>query len=242
MRLAVALKKRRQNFALQNIRKLHMILKLFRQLIPYCIKYHIRILRLRLRYPGRKINSHFINDKVILGKPCVIHRDVEIAGGVQIGDYSYVNTGTIIVSGSIGKFCSIGYFCQIGVHEHPLDFMSTSPLIYSGENIFQTKSSWNDIYSPPLIGNDVWIGSKAIILQGVNIGDGAVIAAGAVVTKDVPPYAIVGGVPAKLIRYRFDEKEIGFLLKLKWWNMPPEELYKFKDCFLAGRDWKKIAK
>lgn len=216
-----------------------MFIKLFRQLIPYCLRQHIRLVRLRLRYPGRKINSHLINDNVLLGNHCVIHRDVEIISGTQIGDYSYVNAGSIIVSGIIGKFCSIGYFCQIGVHEHPIDFMSTSPFLYGKENILKAETSWDDIYSPPLIGNDVWIGSKAIILQGVKIGDGAVIAAGAVVTKDVPPYAIVGGVPAKVIKYRFNEKEIDFLLKCKWWDMPPEGLHKFKSCFSAGVDWKR---
>lgn len=69
-----------------------------------------------------------------------------------------------------------------------------------------------------VIGNDVWIGAYAKIVEGVRIGDGAVIAAGAVVTKDVPPYAIVGGVPAKIIKYRFEEKQIKQLLELKWWN------------------------
>ena len=71
---------------------------------------------------------------------------------------------------------------------------------------------------PVVIGNNVWIGDKATILPGVSIGDGAVIAANAVVTKDVPPYAIVGGVPAKVIGYRYDEDTIDFLLKVKWWN------------------------
>lgn len=85
----------------------------------------------------------------------------------------------------------------------------------------------------PIIGNDVWIGANAIILQGVTIGDGAIIAAGAVVTKDVPPYAIVGGVPAKVIKYRFSDEVILKLLQIKWWDKPEEwiiqKLEKFTD-------------
>ena len=83
------------------------------------------------------------------------------------------------------------------------------------------------------IGNDVWIGDSAIIMDGVKIGDGSIIAAGAVVTKDVPPYAIVGGVPAKIIRYRFDEDDINFLLELSWWEKDKkwikENAEKFSD-------------
>ena len=71
-----------------------------------------------------------------------------------------------------------------------------------------------------IIGNDVWIGSHALILGGVKIGDGAVIGAGAVVTKDVPPYAVVGGVPARIIKYRFSQEIIDKLLEIKWWNLP----------------------
>ena len=81
------------------------------------------------------------------------------------------------------------------------------------------------------IGNDVWIGSRATILEGVNIGDGVVVAAGAVVTKDVPPYAIVGGVPARIIRYRFDEETIQNLLKMKWWEKDQEWIQNHADDF-----------
>ena len=82
-----------------------------------------------------------------------------------------------------------------------------------------------------IIGNDVWIGKGAKIMEGVTIGDGAIVAAYAVVTKDVPPYAIVGGIPAKLIRYRFDSKDIEWLLELKWWDKEPEWLIKYAKYF-----------
>jgi acetyltransferase-like isoleucine patch superfamily enzyme len=79
-------------------------------------------------------------------------------------------------------------------------------------------------YKRILIGNDVWIGARAVVLDGVIIGDGAIIGACAVVTKDVPPYAIVVGVPAKIVRYRFSEKKIRQFLELQWWEWPPEEI------------------
>jgi len=87
------------------------------------------------------------------------------------------------------------------------------------------------------IGNDVWIGARAIVLDGISIGDGAVIAAGAVVTKDVPPYAIVGGVPAKLIRYRFEDDVIQELLKWKWWDLSLDDLQKNAPQFISQERW-----
>jgi tetrahydrodipicolinate N-succinyltransferase len=126
------------------------------------------------------------------------------------------------------------------MHEHPVDYISTSPITYGRNNIFGRAFSWNDFGKPPVVGNDVWIGSAAQVLQGVTIGDGSIIAAGAIVTKDVPPYAIVAGVPARIIRYRFEPSEIDILLRLKWWDMSPSEIGKLSDLF--GRaDWRKNA-
>ncbi|MGN1275552.1 MAG: CatB-related O-acetyltransferase, partial [Floccifex sp.] len=85
--------------------------------------------------------------------------------------------------------------------------------------------------SRTVIGNDVWIGNNVTILAGVSVGDGAVLAAGAVVTKDVPPYAIVGGVPAKILRFRFDDGTIKELQKLEWWNKNPDWIKEHKDQF-----------
>ncbi len=81
------------------------------------------------------------------------------------------------------------------------------------------------------IGNDVWIGANVLILDGVTIGNGAIIAAGAVVTKDVPPYAVVGGVPAKIIKYRFNKEEIDFLEQLKWWEKDEKWLTEYGKYF-----------
>ncbi|HEY4760282.1 MAG TPA: CatB-related O-acetyltransferase [Thermoguttaceae bacterium] len=164
---------------------------------------------------------------------------MQIGANVSIGDYSYVNDGTLIGSGTIGKFCSIGYYCEIGMHEHPIDYISTSPFVYGSINIFDEKCIWDDFRSPPIIGNDVWIASKATILQGVRVSDGAVIAAGSVVTKDVPPYAIVVGVPARIVRFRFNPHEISSLLALQWWNMSSAVMRQNKDFLCAGVNWYK---
>jgi acetyltransferase-like isoleucine patch superfamily enzyme len=153
-----------------------------------------------------------------------------------IGDYSYVNRGTIVGSGKIGKFCSIGYYCQIGMHDHPIRFASTSPLTYGRRNLFGKACCWDDFSAPPVIGNDVWIGSGAQVLQGVTVGDGAVVASGAVVNKPVPPYVIVGGVPARILKNRFDYDRTEALMRLRWWDSPFDDLQELADLF-GTPDW-----
>lgn len=154
--------------------------------------------------------------------------------GVEMGNYSYIGRGTIIHNTTIGKFCSISDFCVIGLPGHSTNTLSTSPLFSGIHN--GTKSSWVNKNMPhtPVdvkIGNDVWIGYRAIIPVNVTVGDGAVIAAGAVVTKDVPPYAVVGGVPAKVIKYRFSQDVIEKLLDLRYWDRPDEEIKKNINLF-----------
>lgn len=129
----------------------------------------------------------------------------------------------------IGKFCSIacGTKFLINSANHALDSLSTYPfpLFFEEWNLEKEKvtDAW-DNRGDIVIGNDVWIGYEAVILSGVTIGDGAIIGTRAVVTKDVPPYTIVGGVPAKPIRKRFDEKVIEELLKIKWWDWTEEKI------------------
>lgn len=126
----------------------------------------------------------------------------------------------------IGKYCSIGsgaVFMMAGNQGHRIDWASTFPFYYQA-NIFKTSKNAYEKAGDTIIGDDVWIGSEAMIMAGVNIGSGAVVAAHAVVTKDVPPYAIVGGNPAEVIKYRFDEETIAKLLKLKWWNWSEEKV------------------
>lgn len=139
----------------------------------------------------------------------------------KIGRYSYVGGGSSIVHCDIGAFCSIAGNSIVGLANHTLNHLSTSPIFTeknNGTHYQWCNSSSVNPYSHIVIGNDVWIGSKVIIMGGVTIGDGAVVGAGSIVTKDVPPYAIVAGVPAKIIRYRFDPSVINKLIELKWWN------------------------
>ena len=132
------------------------------------------------------------------------------------------NEGTTL---KIGSFCSISAYVQIYLGgEHRTDWVTTSPLCVMFENreILDYGRSKGDV----IIGNDVWICGNAIILSGVTIGDGAVVCNGAVVSRDVAPYSMVAGNPAKHVRYRFNAGTINELLQIKWWDWPEEILRK----------------
>ncbi len=155
-----------------------------------------------------------------------------------IGAFSYIEKNSMIYGvESIGRYCSIAANTVLWAEGHGITTLSSSPAFLDAvlafnkytliekekviDNIEKVRSDTSKKKNI-VIGNDVWIGNGAIVLGGVTIGDGAVIGAGAVVTKDVPPYAIVGGNPARIIKYRFDEKIIQELLEIKWWNYGPE--------------------
>ncbi|WP_162010146.1 CatB-related O-acetyltransferase [Polaribacter irgensii] len=139
----------------------------------------------------------------------------------KIGSFTYISRKCAIVHADIGSYCSIANNVKIGMGQHKIKSISTSPLFYSKNNAlgatFSDKNQFNE-YQRVYIGSDVWVGAGAMIMSGVTVGHGAIIGAGAIVTKDVPNYAISAGVPAKIIRYRFNEKEVKHLVDSEWWN------------------------
>ncbi len=138
----------------------------------------------------------------------------------------------------IGSFCSIGSgaaFIMAGNQGHRNDWISTFPFYWMSEvEAFNGAANGFEPAGDTVIGNDVWIGSEAIIMPGVTIGDGAVIGTRALVTRDVPPYAIVGGNPARVIRKRFEEPHIDLLLEMRWWDWPEAHLRTAMQLLTSG--------
>jgi len=139
----------------------------------------------------------------------------------SIGSHSYIQKNSAVVNAVIGKFCSIASNVVIGPGIHKIDGISSHPSFYHKNPSLSKTYSDNDSFvssKKTYIGNDVWIAEKVIIIDGIVIGNGAIVGSGAVVTKDVEPYSIVGGIPARHIKYRFDEETILHLEKSEWWN------------------------
>ena len=186
-------------------------------------------------YPG--VN---ISDAAVFEPPCSI-KWMQIESDFKLGAFSYAVSG-FYSAVSIGRYVSIGEQVQIGRANHAMTWVSTSPFFYLREPMFQTGTHFRGAedylrYSAPVrqgaiasafkpitIGNDVWIGHGAFIRPGVTIGDGAVVGAMAVVTKDVPPYAIVAGNPASIRRMRLPASIVGRILATEWWRFAPWQL------------------
>lgn len=169
--------------------------------------------------------------------PCCL-KWMRAHGSLKMGSFSYAVSGYYQFA-DIGRYVSIGEDVQIGRSDHPLTWSSLSPIFYEnsfgvmnveipeaasvGPGDFLRPENYPP-NQPVVIGNDVWIGHGAFVMPGVRVGDGAVIAAGAIVTRDVPPYAVVAGVPAVIKKYRFSEQVIERLLQVRWWRYPFWEL------------------
>ncbi len=167
-----------------------------------------------------------VDNSSVFDKTAKIYRKCLIFNS-SVGAYSYVAPNTSIVCAEVGKFCSIAKDVNIGLGTHSMKLISTSPIFVSKDNaigISWTFQNRHEDCNKVIVGNDVWIGTKAIIMGGVKIGDGAIIGAGSIVTKDVPDYAVAVGIPAKVIKYRFDKPIIEKLLELRWWDMSEEKL------------------
>ncbi|MCF7804203.1 MAG: CatB-related O-acetyltransferase [Candidatus Marinimicrobia bacterium] len=161
----------------------------------------------------------------------------------ELGLGSYIANNSIIKKTKIGRFCSIGGNVRTGLGIHPTKkFVSTHPAFYSlkkqagftfvKKQLFEEHRYVDEEKKYYVeIGNDVWIGNNVLILDGVKIGNGAVIAAGSIVNKNVDDYAIVGGIPSEIIKYRYGENIRDILLKIKWWKWNVEEFKKKSDKF-----------
>jgi len=197
-----------------------VVIWLYRAIQSTAMEFRSR--NLKIGYLSKCVSCSF-------GNYNTIYKNVSL-NTVLLGDFTYVSDGTKISKAKIGKFCSIGPDCKIGLGKHPSSkFVSTHPVFFSmlkqAQVSFSNKNRFEE-FEEINIGNDVWVGANAIILDGVTVSDGVIIGAGSVVTKDIPPYAIVGGIPAKIIKYRFERNEIDQLLKIKWWDMDLDYLRK----------------
>jgi len=171
-------------------------------------------------------------------------------GNITMGRFSYAKPSTLLINAEIGDFCHIGDGCVIGQLGHRVDLVSTYPLDIhvTNKNSDPTKDSTANqelLNRKTVIKNDVYIGEGAIIKAGVTVGNGAVIASRAYVTKDVPDYAVMGGLPAKVLKLRFSEKQIENLRQISWWNWDEEKIKRnahlingdlgdFVDAFLSS--------
>ncbi|MDQ2179822.1 CatB-related O-acetyltransferase [Marinifilum sp. D714] len=209
------------------------MLKLLKNPMTIWFKWYLKSKKLQRRNKNLKIGYMSTLNNVSCGNYNTIYSNVLI-DNTKLGNFVYVGGRTEICNASIGNFCSIAPDVKIGLGMHPTNFISTFPTFFSTRRQCQitfAKKNYFEEIGKVQIGNDVWIGANVIILDNVSIGNGAIIAAGAVVTKDVEPYSIVGGIPAKLIKKRFSESEIKKLESSKWWNKSNEWLEENFEMF-----------
>lgn len=185
--------------------------------------------------PGSRIMTSKINGPLSIGY------NSQLGPGATAGKYVGINDNCYFPRGEIGAFCSIGSRVAINPFNHPLNWLSIHEFQFNPRswdfmpeyNSFERLERTADMFHYARIGNDVWMAHNVSVLAGADVGDGAVIGAGSVVAASVPPYAIVAGAPAKILRYRFDEKTIERLLRVRWWD--------FDLADLSGLDFRDVA-
>lgn len=223
--------------------------------IALSIKHYIKYIILKRKYSKYCLfdNSVQIVANSTFEGMSQLHHNVYFGGHLGYGSYIGPNS---YVLGSIGRFTSIGAFVRVnnGMHPYTYPYVSTSPSFiapykanakngysFSNETLFNEHRYADSLNKyPVIIGNDCWIGDGVFIVGGCHIADGAVVLAHAVVTKDVPPYAIVGGVPARVIGYRYSEEDIKFLQTIRWWENSItwlKENYKLFSDFKAFKSY-----
>jgi acetyltransferase-like isoleucine patch superfamily enzyme len=192
---------------------------------------------LKVKYHNCKLFDNVeVDRESMLSNYNVIFSNVKIMKS-SLGVHSYLQENSIVLNSDIGKFCSIAMNVFIGLPQHEQSCFSTHPSFYLKNTPLIKTFSEKDCFQSAkrtFVGNDVWIGHGALIMSGVRIGHGAVVGAGAVVTKDVPDYAVVVGVPAKVIKFRFDSETIKYLLESKWWDKEDDWLQNNYKTILPG--------
>jgi virginiamycin A acetyltransferase len=201
------------------------LLNIFKNIFYFLVT--LRHDRVNWSFVAKVIIASKVSSKTILNSPCHLNN-------VLINDFTYVAQNAWMSYTNIGRYSSIGpnFLCGWGIH--PTNAIATSPMFYSTrkQNGFTLVENDKIVERKHInIGNDVFIGANVTILDGVKIADGVIIGANSLVNKDIPPYAIVGGCPAKIIKYRFDQEKIDHLLKIKWWDWPYEKIQNIEKSF-----------
>ena len=205
----------------------------------FSIKFFLSPIKSILNYPHVTTKRNVIISKSLIGKHVKVYENTKISN-TTIGDYTYVGGDSKLMNCIVGKFCSLGPNLKIGLGVHPTNYISTYPGFYSKNasgsfsmNIDETVAEHKQI----IIKNDVWIGDGVTIVDGVTIGNGSIIASGCIVTKDVPPYSLIAGVPGKIIKYRFNEVEIKKLQNISWWDKDIDFIKNNSKLFLQPREF-----
>lgn len=177
----------------------------------------------------------------IFNRPCIKESKIDATAKIDVGTvianstlgkYSYVGEHSSMIHTKVGAFTCISNYCAIGGGTHPIKWVSMSPVFNTSGGIIKKKLGAKEFepFSDVIIGNDVWIGSHVLVKSGVTIANGAVVGMGSVVTRDIGPYEIWAGNPARMIRKRFDDTLIEKMQQICWWNLTDEKLEQLAPC------------